>query len=811
MHLYQRHKIVLVFMLFWFTCQLILPQDRKTHNNYTGDWESSFSWDPSWNNPQTDVYNLDVTINGYITANNSLSFSGSSKLIVDDTLVIFGNLTVLDGNQLQVNEGGILIVRGNFTFSNKSDITADGYIVVTGDVTKEGTVDEGSFKGNDDPARVFIGGTVYPESLLNDESDFELFNCVSPANPYPNSGCTNGNMEDLANDQIYQFFLTTCPNTTAGSNSPLCPGNTLALFSSGGSGYSWAGPGGFTSYAQNPTIPDADTEKTGIYTAIITDGFGCSSEIQIDVLVNPPPEIVITNPAPDCYPATADLTQEAVTEGSAPGLTWSWHTDPEGTEELATPQEATSGTWYIKGTTAEGCYDVKPVSVTILPSVSGNAISGAPAICYMDFPELSGVTDLSGGDGEFRYKWESAYNDLVWQQAAGSATNTGYTSPPIGEPAFFRRIVSSGTNDICRDTSNIFKVDIYPVSYAEITGTTDTICAGSTAELRFDLRGEGPWNLVYSDGTENFFQQVTSSQHISAINAPANDSVTYKYQIVSLTDKFGCIAPEENISGLASMTVYAYPRPDPEFSGGVCGNTIQLNANPRYDHGWWQSESVNTEFYPGPDFPDAMATVTEYGRHRFTWNETNWQCTANADIYVSFYEQPDEVFAGYDKVLQFIFETDLEALIPPNMPEAHGIWEVVKGTGQIDFKNEPRSRVRNLEFGENTFVWTLYNGLCEPVSVTVTIFMKPLGIPNAFSPNNSGRNDRFVINGIENSFYNKFTVFNRQGNKVFETENYQNEWDGRNHNGDPLPEDTFYYILNVNNKHSYNGFIVLKR
>jgi hypothetical protein len=72
------------------------------------------------------------------------------------------------------------------------------------------------------------------------------------------------------------------------------------------------------------------------------------------------------------------------------------------------------------------------------------------------------------------------------------------------------------------------------------------------------------------------------------------------------------------------------------------------------------------------------------------------------------------------------------------MPEAFGIWEVVQGNGKIDFKNDPRSRVTNLGFGENTFIWTIYNGVCEPVSVPVTILITDLGIPNAFSPNNSG-------------------------------------------------------------------------
>ena len=715
MYINQSHKVILVILIFCFTGELMLSQDRKTHSNYTGNWESPLSWDPAWMNPRTNVNNLVVAINGYITANSSLTFTGSGKLIVEDTLVIIGDLTLNNDNELEVNERGILIVHGNLTFSNKSEITADGYIIVTGNVTKEGTVSEGAFD-TDDPVRVFIGGTISPEDLLNDLSDFEALNCLSPSDPYPDSGCSYGNMEDLANDPIYEFFLTTCMNATAGSNSPLCPGETLTLFSSGGSSYSWSGPGDFTSSAQNPAIPVVDTDMTGIYTVTITGDAGCVNEIPVNVIINPAPEIAIKDPSPECYPATADLTQASVTAGSAPGLTWSFHTDPEGTEELAAPHEATTGTWYIKGTTREGCYDLKPVSVII-----------------------------------------------------------------------------------------------HPPSYAQIIGTTDTICAGGQSELRFSLQGEGPWNMVYSDGTENFSLEAVNSTHVSYINPTSQDSTTYIYQIVSLTDRFGCQAPANNISGLASLRVYAYPKPDPGYSVEVCGNSIHLNAGPGYGRGVWHSEAATTEFFPGPYHPDAAATVTEYGQHRFTWTETNWQCSASTDIDVAFYEPPGEVYAGYDKVLQFTFETDLEAVIPDNMPEAYGIWEVVEGNGKIDFKNDPRSRVTNLGFGENILLWTIYNGVCEPVSVPVKILVTDLDIPTAFSPNNSGFNDRFIIRGIENSISNKLTVFNRQGNVVFKANNYQNEWDGRNHNGVPLQEDTFFFILSVDNQFSYKGFIILKR
>ncbi len=65
-------------------------------------------------------------------------------------------------------------------------------------------------------------------------------------------------------------------------------------------------------------------------------------------------------------------------------------------------------------------------------------------------------------------------------------------------------------------------------------------------------------------------------------------------------------------------------------------------------------------------------------------------------------------------------------------------------------------------------------------------------IPEGFSPNGDGVNDPFVIRGISHYPKNTFVIFNRWGNKVFETVNYQNTWDGTctkgfREGGDELP------------------------
>ena len=66
-------------------------------------------------------------------------------------------------------------------------------------------------------------------------------------------------------------------------------------------------------------------------------------------------------------------------------------------------------------------------------------------------------------------------------------------------------------------------------------------------------------------------------------------------------------------------------------------------------------------------------------------------------------------------------------------------------------------------------------------------------LPNAFTPNDDGFNDLFIPR--RNRFVREidFQVFNRWGNLVFETRDPNIEWDGKDLNGNPVPDGTYYY------------------
>ncbi|NER15857.1 T9SS type B sorting domain-containing protein [Spongiivirga citrea] len=78
---------------------------------------------------------------------------------------------------------------------------------------------------------------------------------------------------------------------------------------------------------------------------------------------------------------------------------------------------------------------------------------------------------------------------------------------------------------------------------------------------------------------------------------------------------------------------------------------------------------------------------------------------------------------------------------------------------------------------------------------------KEIVTPQGFSPNGDTINDTWVIENIDDFPNSKVTVYNRWGQKVFEANNYQNDWDGTSTeagSGNRLPAGSYLYVIELN-------------
>lgn len=123
-------------------------------------------------------------------------------------------------------------------------------------------------------------------------------------------------------------------------------------------------------------------------------------------------------------------------------------------------------------------------------------------------------------------------------------------------------------------------------------------------------------------------------------------------------------------------------------------------------------------------------------------------------------------------------------------------YEWKKAEGIEGATNGIKLRVRPTKETTYTVVATSAAGCTATASITVSP-QDSLVIANVLTPNADGKNDTWVIWGIDKYQNNSVKVMDRQGRTVFDRKNYTNDWDGT-YNGSALPQGGYYYVVETN-------------
>lgn len=78
---------------------------------------------------------------------------------------------------------------------------------------------------------------------------------------------------------------------------------------------------------------------------------------------------------------------------------------------------------------------------------------------------------------------------------------------------------------------------------------------------------------------------------------------------------------------------------------------------------------------------------------------------------------------------------------------------------------------------------------------------------NVFSPNGDGKNDQFEIINLEEYPNASIKIYNRWGELVYQSDNYQNDWNGKHYkNHKDVPEGVYFWIVSPNStKYPYQN------
>ena len=474
------------------------------------------------------------------------------------------------------------------------------------------------------------------------------------------------------------------------------------------------------------------------------------------VTVNPAPTVVITNPAAVCAPATVDLTASAVTAGSTAGLIFTYFTDAAGTIALATPNAvSTSGTYYIKGTTISGCFTIQPVIVVIPPQPIATITYPGGPFCAIGTasPVIMGALG-----GLF-----SSAPGLIINAATGDVDLA--TSIPGTYTVFY--VYTNGTCSNSTSTTLVIQQPTLTIN------NPASVCAPGLADITNPIVTAGS-----APGLSYFY--YTDALGTTPLANPNAITVSGVYYIKGVSTTTGCP------SLIQPVTVTINPQPTVSATSDsalICkGGAVTLTAVSPGNNIRWLNSAASPVVVVNP-----IATTTYQA---VATDPSGCSDTASVTVQVRNFKvtltaNPDPVIAG----------TNLQLITSANAP-----YTVLAWTPTTLFANQTAFN-QSFSVPDSSTGFAVVaqssDGCLDTalVGVTVNANLKDFFIPNAFTPNNDGKNDMFKVYGSSIK-QTDMRIFNQWGGLLFETKNAQSGWDG-NYNGHPQQTGVYIYVVQV--------------
>lgn len=573
--------------------------------------------------------------------------------------------------------------------------------------------------------------------------------------------------------------------------------------------YEWAIPTlGNIADTQDPNS-SYDTPLKGTYQLYFQQENGaCSTEDTVEIIFSGSPTATLSTLSEVC--GTSD--QQATLDLSFGGEEGPWDymiTDGQSkTINGATASSTTTETTTVNGETtfsyswvkdANGCHaDPEDISdqATVI-DLQPNTNAGENQIsCGTDF-QLEAVPDK--GDGLWTVNDPANIDILSPNDANSEVTATQQNTYTF---------TWTENNQGCENSD---QVQIQFVEPASINFETieETICEGDVASFPFTVTGtNGPWSLAYETegNTATFdFSGSSSTLQLSPVE-------TSQYNILSITDDFGCIS---TLINELDVQVDQMPKPFAGEDMAVCGLQVPLSAE-KSSHaqtGQWASADGTFE-NNDVENPEAVFNSNTWGEQTLTWTETNGLCTASDQVTISFDETP-VADAGDDFTLYHQYETTLRAREPvTSQGEWFGEWYIQPGgSGEISNPSQQETLLSGLSHGKTVVEWSVTNGACETETDIITITIEGLTYHTGMSPNQDGVNDFFKIKGAHTIANNELIVFDQNGNVVYRHQNLKegNEWEGTDLDGSPLDNGIYYFIFEGEGIEPLKDYIVIKR
>lgn len=403
------------------------------------------------------------------------------------------------------------------------------------------------------------------------------------------------------------------------------------------------------------------------------------------------------------------------------------------------------------------CADTAYATVSIRPELTTDfTFSTIPCSYNVQFNDL--ITNNSGTLSSLSYNF-------------GDNTSSSVSDPlhSYSSPGTYTVTLVTSSVDGCIDT--VQKQLTLPAFVSASTNATSVFCNN-------DCNGVA-WVLPVNGVPPYSFQWSNSTTNDSLFNLCAG---TYT---VTVTDSNGC-SSTQSITVTQPQPLTSFASKTDDYCGAICIGTVSSSASggtPPYSFNWsnGQTGSYLKDLCQGTytvTITDSRGCTTQIQTVTVGYQNFYPSLTVSAD--------KDTIFNGQSVQLTAVTNGATYTWTPS------GLLNNATISNPVATPVEP-----------TTFIVTINDSLGCPVTDSVTIFVKEvichepaIFIPNAFTPNDDNSNDIFRVRGDQIKEL-LVRVYDRWGEKVFETTTPGSGWDGT-YNGKKVNPGVFvYYVESV--------------
>ena len=477
-------------------------------------------------------------------------------------------------------------------------------------------------------------------------------------------------------------------------------------------------------------------------------------------------------------------------------------------------------------------------------AIGNNTIGSDQSICQHTPPApLTGSTP-TGGNGSFTFQWQNSntsasagFTDIT------NATNQGYAPGALSQTYWYRRIVISGAES---DTSSAVKITADLLPEVSISYDQSPYCGTGTATVTLTGLSGGTYSsssglsINSSSGAVNLSASTPGSYTVNytfssgACTSTATANIDVGDPLLIITNPLPvCGSPTADITdpsiteGSTSGLTYHYFT---DAAGTIAfGTPTAVAASDTFYIRGMSAGGCSTSIAPVivvlNDQPVITTTDTVVAckglpvtlKASSPGNEITWQNVGTADSITvqpngnAIYKAIAINEAGCTdtaivNVLVREFSISLKASPNPMLvgapatltTSANSTYEVIGWKPDMYFSNQT-ANTQSLIINDTTSIYYVIarsaDGCTDTASIKTAVDNKDFFIPNAFTPNNDGRNDLFKVYGSSVTAA-EIKIYNQWGVMLYETKDNQKGWDGT-HKNNPQPVGLYVYVVKV--------------